>query len=139
MKAFAETIRSMLGRLSETGLEWWVDLVKDEFRFLENYGFEVKEVHLDFLGNYVRYQSPTHEVVVAYEPESTGALEATIERRTAGEPSPVVIETLIRKRTPGVPLPPKTPLSRSVVTTVVQFWATNLRQMSDELFSNDSI
>ena len=55
---------------------WWLELVLDEFAFLEGLGYslprdDVKGVHFHFRGHYVWFQGPSRDVTIEIDPETS--------------------------------------------------------------------
>lgn len=71
-------------RWREWGDEWWLDIVAEEFGFLERYGFRQSDVYLHFKGSAVTYEGPRGAVRVFYPEYDTGPLDVEYLREGMG-------------------------------------------------------
>jgi hypothetical protein len=130
LRSAARHARKWLGT---SGLEWWPELVAREFGFLRDYGYELADSHIHFQGNYVSFKRSDSEIVVSFEPESTGILDTEILLLRTREPTPIDVDQLILNLIPGSRVPVKKPLTREVVEAYVRLAARGLRSVAPAL------
>lgn len=126
--------RRIVAFFNESGLEWWVELVRREFAFLQEYGFVVDEIHIHPQGNYVFYRRPDWLVAVTYEPESTRTMDVQLSK-PPGEPHPVSLDVILAKLAPGSEAPSLGSLDHETVTANEKLWARGLRKIAGPLFN----
>jgi hypothetical protein len=116
----------------------WLQVVLDEFAFLEAFGYslprdELKGVHFHFRGNYVWFQGPSRDVVIEYDPESEFIMANLWEDEasTAGRFTSLD-QALLATGSAGEP-PGRSPLDRAAIEETIRWWANGLRANATDL------
>jgi hypothetical protein len=119
---------------------WWLDLVLNEFAFLEPLGYslpqhETKGVHFHQKGNYVWFEGPRRDVVIEYDPESS-FIRADLWESDASTPGQFMSldEAVVATGSAGM-WPARSPLDRPTVEATIRWWAKGLRANAANLLA----
>jgi hypothetical protein len=141
--AVGELVRGWVQRsyLKEYG--WWLELVLDEFSFLEPLGYslprnDLKGVKFHQKGSYVWFEGPRRDVVIEYDPESS-FIKADLWEGDASTPGRFksLDEALLATGSAGTP-PARSPLDRRAVEATIRWWAKGLRDDAANLLAHSS-
>ena len=133
-----ELVRGWIQRSYLEEYRWWLELVLDEFAFLEARGYtlpmdDLKGVKFHQKGNYVWFTGPGRDVVIEYDPESSFITADLWEHQvSAAGRFTSLDEALLATGSAGTP-PPRSPLDRTAIEATIRWWANGLRANAAEL------
>lgn len=130
--AVDELVRGSIQRSYLRQYRWWLELILDEFRFLQGLGYSLPTddpavgVKFHQKGNYIRFTGPGRDLVVEYHPESSFITADLVEGDSAQTPRFVSLDQALLA-TGSVNRPPaRSPLDRPAIEATIRWWAKGL-------------
>ena len=132
--------------LADPDSGWWFAAVLEAFDYLESeFGYCLAAVHRHFRGDFVRYEGPTLEVVISYDPEDTGHIGAELWAREDLRVEPqqfrsVTVNHVLRGCDPTLRLPEITRgnKSRAEALDALDTWSVGLRVAAPDVLLGES-
>jgi hypothetical protein len=111
---------------------FWADFVLAECAFLEDIGFSVDDISFHQQGDFITYRRDGSTIAFEFFPDAEVInARASLSGGFLSFEGP--LDLVARLHDPGVRIPARAPLSRSVIEANVRFWAAALRLADDML------